>query len=795
MLKSLLPESGTDIKGHMRSHAELLDASGYGSRPKDFDDLLRILDSEIRLITPTDPEGKEAADESTSQVQPGQRYYQLTHDYLVPSLRDWLTRKQKETRRGRAELLLADRAAVWNARPENRQLPSLSQWFRIRWLTQKKNWTPPQRKMMSKAGRYHAVRWLAAAACLIVLGYVGWEGYGRLTAYTLRDRLLEAGTPDVPGIVKDMAPYRRWLDPLLHEAQAKAEKENDPRKQLHASLALLPVDSGQVEYLYGRLLRGQPQEVVVIREALSAHRHDLTERLWALLDNPKNDQDERFRAACALAAFAPDDPRWEKVGGDVAATLVIQKPFVIAQWTDALRGVGGWLLPPLADFLVDEQRSVPERGLIATVYGTLTADTPDAYARLETQLGEKSAPEAPVDAKIALAEKQASIGIALLAMGKGEKVWPLLKHSPDPTLRSYLIERLGPGGVNPKVLTARLEEEQEASVRRAILLSLGEFGPDRLSQDQRLNLLPRLRRLYGDDPDPGIHGAAEWLLRRWQAADQLKDIDKGLATGKVEGERRWYLNRQGQTMMMVLNPEEFWMGEGEGRHRQPMGRSFAIASKEVTVDQFRACPWFKDHEYQKQFAPTSDCPMNDVSWYDAAAYCNWLSEREGIAKEEWCYLPNKEGEYAEGMATAPDSLRKTGYRLPTEAEWEYACRAGADTGFSFGESDGLLVQYAWFEANSLDKSHPVGSLKSNDLGLFDMHGNAWEWCQDAYDEQSVPRGHGRDKEDITDKNSRVLRGGSFLDHASFVRSADRLRYAPSNRNNFVGFRPARTFIP
>ena len=86
------------------------------------------------------------------RFKPGQKYYQLTHDYLVPSLRDWLTRKQKETRRGRAELLLADRAAVWNARPENRQLPSLLQWLQIRWLTQKKNWTPPQRKMMAKGG-------------------------------------------------------------------------------------------------------------------------------------------------------------------------------------------------------------------------------------------------------------------------------------------------------------------------------------------------------------------------------------------------------------------------------------------------------------------------------------------------------------------------------------------------------------------------------------------------------------------------------------------------------------------
>src|SRR5262249_48632437 len=153
-----------------RSQQELLEASGYASRPKDFDDLLHILDSEIRLITPTDPEGQE---EETISVQPGARYYQLTHDYLVPSLREWLTRKHKETRRGRAELLLADRAAVWNSRPENRQLPSLLQWLQIRWLTQKKSWTPPQRKMMRRACWYHAVRGLALALVLLVLVVTG----------------------------------------------------------------------------------------------------------------------------------------------------------------------------------------------------------------------------------------------------------------------------------------------------------------------------------------------------------------------------------------------------------------------------------------------------------------------------------------------------------------------------------------------------------------------------------------------------------------------------------------------
>jgi WD40 repeat protein len=177
VLKALLPETGTDIKGAMRSHAELLAASGYGNRPRDFDDLIRILDNEIRLITPIDPEGKEGALGSTSLVEAGQKYYQLTHDYLIHSLRDWLSRKQKETRRGRAELLLEERAGAWNARPENRQLPSLAQWLSIRSLTRKKKWTEAQQKMMRKAGRYHSVRGLAlavagAAVVALVIGSV-----------------------------------------------------------------------------------------------------------------------------------------------------------------------------------------------------------------------------------------------------------------------------------------------------------------------------------------------------------------------------------------------------------------------------------------------------------------------------------------------------------------------------------------------------------------------------------------------------------------------------------------------
>src|SRR5205085_1966235 len=134
-------------------------------------------------------------------------------------------------------------------------------------LTQKKNWTPPQRKMMRKAIRFHVVRGVAVVLLLALLGCAGWEGFGRLKAHQLRDRLLESTTADAPGIINDVVPYRRWANPLLREAYAEAERDSNQRWQLHASLALLAVDADQVTYLRDRLLHGDPEEVVVIRQA------------------------------------------------------------------------------------------------------------------------------------------------------------------------------------------------------------------------------------------------------------------------------------------------------------------------------------------------------------------------------------------------------------------------------------------------------------------------------------------------------------------------------------------------
>ena len=211
-LKALLPVTGTDIKGQMRSRQELLEASGYADRPGDFDDLIHILDPELRLVTPTDPEGSSSGGQKTTAS--GQ-YYQLAHDYLVHSLRDWLTRKQRETRRGRAELRLAERSSLWNSKPENRHLPSPAEWANIRLLTKRRDWTEPQRRMMKRAGRVHGLRALGLVTLVSLITWGGIEGYGTLRASALVESLQKVGTPDVPAIVNQLSGYRRWADRRL----------------------------------------------------------------------------------------------------------------------------------------------------------------------------------------------------------------------------------------------------------------------------------------------------------------------------------------------------------------------------------------------------------------------------------------------------------------------------------------------------------------------------------------------------------------------------------------------------
>lgn len=854
VLEALLPEKGTDLKGHMRSSQELRELSGYAGRPQDFNDLLRILDTELRLVTPTDPEGLQASDRTTRLSGDGEaqeHYYQLTHDYLVPALREWLARKQTESRRGRAKLKLTQLEIVWRARQETQYLPKLPDWFRILWHTRPRAWTASQRHMMRRATIYH-VRVLCVWLLVIVLaGWASFEGVGGMRARGLVRALEAAEAADVPTIIDELDSYHRWADPLLRKIQDETAEGSKEKRR--ARLALSRVDPTFLEPLHRDLLDASVQELLMIRQILLPFKDRLATQLWqdvATAGTPR----QRFAAACALAAYDPDSPKWQETNAFVASQLVAVEPVQLNLWMELCRPVRSQLLKPLA-LLYRQSPREAERSLAANILSDYAApehldlladlllDGDDKQfsvllAKLETRpedmirLAEQTADDAlrgrPSESeKETLGKRQANAAVALFRMGRQESAWRLLQHSEDPRARSYLIHRLGPLGADMRTVVGRLAQEGNVSARRALLLSLGEFDPDKLPAGDRDRLVDKVVELYRDDPDPGVHGAAEWFLRHEGARDrQLADIDRPLRTGKVAGNRGWYINRQGLTMAIVVDPVEFTQGSPEGEdgrvaddetpHRRRIGRSFAIANKKVTIAQYaefradtefftRYLPEDRDNSHLARYAPSDQCPMHGRKLYEVAAYCNWLSLKDGLPEQQWCYAPKRSDQpgendqYAEGMQLKPDYLELTGYRLPTEAEWEYACRAGAVTARYFGENSGLLGKYEWYLLNGDEHSFPVGLLKPNDFGLFDMLGNVCEWSGNRRGSYPQPGAAGEVFADepeqnltLEDKQEFMIRGGSYANVARNARAANRIWRELQNRFNNVGFRPVRT---
>jgi formylglycine-generating enzyme required for sulfatase activity len=359
--------------------------------------------------------------------------------------------------------------------------------------------------------------------------------------------------------------------------------------------------------------------------------------------------------------------------------------------------------------------------------------------------------------------------------------------------------------------------DTDTSIRRALILALGTFNPGDLSPSERGPLTARLLDLYQNDPDAGIHGAAEWTLRKWGQAEKQKAIDSSLPGLKDRGERRWFVNGEGQTFALIEGPVEFRMGspptetERQQRNEPPrrvaIPRRFAVATKEVSVAQFQR--FLKQagitmDRYQvtpsflQNFSPDPEGPWIGPSWYTAVHYCNWLSEQEGLAPDQWCYLPAPGGGYVEGMSIPDNVLERTGYRLPTDAEWEYACRSGTLTARYYGMMSELLTEYAVFQDNSQDHAWPCGSRQPNDLGLFDMLGNAFEWTNDV-DNQPRHTRHAIFSDSINilthinEKNRRSLRGGTFNYVPAGIRSALWGDSTPASRATAYGFRPTRTY--
>ena len=464
-------------------------------------------------------------------------------------------------------------------------------------------------------------------------------------------------------------------------------EENDragvgsPQK-LHASLALLPVDSGQTTYLYDRLLDADPHEVPVIADALAPHKQELLEKLWSVVEKPgKEKEKQRLRAAAALASFEPECDRWVKNGPGIVNDLVLENPFFLGQWGESFRPVKSSFLEPLSaifrnhspersgermlatnlltdyaadrpdlfvDLLMDgdakqfaliypmveknkdrcipalvreidkQADAAPKKKVILEANGVIARDDPavrvslfmsmpgkrfdvpmqsgnhyqiameskefnsslmlrdktDKFLAFDSRIGgglDSSLHYTPAaddtykvlayslnrtgsyrlrivetdfrndDSKERLAKRQANAAVALLRLKQVERVWPLLarrQEPDDPRVRSYLIHRFGPLGADADVIINRLREEKDVTIRRALVLSLGEFSDKELPPKSRDPMVQKLRTIYAEDADAGMHAATEWLLRHWQDDAWLKQVNDAWTKGKDAQDKR-----------------------------------------------------------------------------------------------------------------------------------------------------------------------------------------------------------------------------------------------------------------
>jgi serine/threonine protein kinase/formylglycine-generating enzyme required for sulfatase activity len=624
-----------------------------------------------------------------------------------------------------------------------------------------------------------------------------------------------------------------------------------------AALALLGDDPSQVDFLRERLLASATsEETVLICDFLVPYQAALTPSLWQEAVRHDAAGGRRFHALVALARFDPDNPLWLRVNQTAVEGLVTAESLSVGIWSRALRPVRHLLLEPLGKVFRDATRPIEQR-VASDILRDYAADQPvllselliDASAQQYAQLLphlEAYGPRAvaivqeqctQTGALLAawyppflgeplrhyLARRQAGAAVTLLQLQQPEQVWPLFRHTSHPEVRANLLHLLGSRGVEVRLLLARLEKETDVSERWALILSLGEYTAAQFPAAERERLVQRLLDWYEKDGDTGVHGAIDWLLRHdqegpqprklaWGQRDALKAIDNRLR-GQPPGSRHWYVNGQGQTLALFTGPIESVMGsppQEEGRYTdeviQPrrIPRSFALGTKEVTVAQFdrflKAHPEVK-HNYEPRYSPHPDGPAISVTWYEAIQYCRWLSEQEGIPENQWCYPSVAEIEKAkEGkvpLKLPADYLKRTGYRLPSEAEWEYACRASTVSSRWYGSSGELLGQHAWFVHNSQDRAWIVGQKKPSDVGLFDIHGNVMEWCQERADchkpdPQGKPVLDSEDQQPVLVSDRRILRGGSFFNQPGDVRSACRGLYQPVLRFRSVGLRVART---
>ena len=381
----------------------------------------------------------------------------------------------------------------------------------------------------------------------------------------------------------------------------------------------------------------------------------------------------------------------------------------------------------------------------------------------------------------------------------GASAWSVFSANTDPELRTDAIHRACQ--VLPVALIVdRLLKEQTPSIRAGLLLALSEYDQSQVLDAARAmnlsfperpaieSLTDRLLEWYVNDPDSEVHSCVEYLLRSWGQEDRMLELRPLLEQKLIPFDDGWYQPYHVSAMVIIPGPRTEQIGstaneigryiarqQNEDLRSVTIPRSFAICSTEVTRLQF----WRSREGYWDTPIPEEpDEPVNSVLWSRAAEFCNRLTILEGLDENQQCYfsVPVNGGVV---WRQKPDALELTGYRLPTDEEWEIACRAGTSTSRFIGEGTQWLSKYSVFGSQKPEVLAVAGK-KPNSFGLFDTLGNVTEWIHSDFEGTEDARG------------IRRMRGGSAWSKLNSLRSAARFYYPGAETTPKLGFRVART---
>ncbi|MEQ8784793.1 MAG: bifunctional serine/threonine-protein kinase/formylglycine-generating enzyme family protein [Pirellulaceae bacterium] len=380
-------------------------------------------------------------------------------------------------------------------------------------------------------------------------------------------------------------------------------------------------------------------------------------------------------------------------------------------------------------------------------------------------------------------EQLARLAVVALYMEDFSLAEEMCQPQSDPSPRTAFLEMLPRWHGDLSRLAYLARKSQNEALRSNIILGAGQIPREELAPSDLRSWRTLLSKLQGS-PDSGTHSACGFATRRWQL-----DIPPTVPTSP-DSHRDWSVNSLGMTML-VIRPGRFMRGgtqPGDSGQVVTLTKAFLLADRETsrgaflqfvneakTADEEQAKNWSDEETDQRV---TLAHPMQEVSWEDAVLFCNWLSKRENLPPF-----------YLRDDAAWRVDEQSLGYRLPSEAEWEYACRAGTMTTYFCGDDDALLSRYAVFGEQSPE---PCGMRLPNGFGFFDLNGNVHEWCSDHWQAEYDGKTRLVDPQGPATGIARVARGGSFRSGSNALRSAARAYGNPTLRSRIAGFRVART---